>query len=131
MVVSFSNSGSSPAEVDRAEVLALFTDLKLPDDPQYIEVDVAGVGGEIIAPGKTRTAVVPIKFWRQLNGIDQEAILAGTKSLYCYGYIEYTDNSGQQRRTQFGYHYRPRKNPADEHPEAMYRLPSRAYNFTK
>ena len=132
MVVEYKNYGASPTEILKGEVMAVLIDGEpLKDDPPYLGNGVYAIASEFIAPGGSRRAVVPIEFHPRLTEADLKAVNERRMFLYCYGYVTYKDNSGKQRKTQFGYRWYTRSGPDDTNPEAMYRMESRKYNYIK
>jgi hypothetical protein len=136
MIVTMKNAGRSPAEITRIQALSFIypAEYVFPENPIYGETDdmfqVHAAPGEIIPAGEERMFLSPLRHSKLLSDEEIAEIMSGTKILYCYGKIEYKDLSGENRITQFGFTFYVRTTPEDSRPETMYRLKSRAYNYT-
>jgi hypothetical protein len=130
MIITFNNSGNSPAEVAEAKIMVLLSPFELPDEPVYDALKVAAIEGEIIAPGGRAVATVRVRHHKLLTQEEIDQVSSRERKLVCYGRIEYKDNSGRKRVTQFGYELYARSGPEDDRPTAMYRAFGSAYNFS-
>ena len=135
MILQLKNAGKSPAEMQRMRTVThlVSKDWPLPESPTYGESedwDVESSGGEIIGPGDKIPVFCSVKWHDHLSDFQIAQIRNGSLNLFCYGLIEYKDNSGKQRLTQFGYFFYARTGDTDHRPEGMYRLSNRGYNYT-
>jgi hypothetical protein len=137
IVIRICNCGRSPAEMESVHIVAIVypANFKFPDSPIYGEseeiFEVAAMPGEIIESDGKQEIICRIRHHDLLTNDQIKDILDGKQVVYCYGRIHYRDISSSKRATHFGYYYRVRASKTDDIPEAMYRLNSRAYNYTE
>ena len=130
MIVEIKNYGASPAEISKAKIVALLSPIELPSEPMYDELEVAAIAGEVVAPGEQLLATAAIRHHTVLTVGQLLQVSRREARLVCYGRIDYSDNSGRKRVTQFGYDWYARTAEDDQRPESMYRAFGAAYNFT-
>jgi hypothetical protein len=134
IIITLTNSGKSIAEILSMTVLAFFHTAQYPpsENPDY-SVDrgkILDIEGETIRADSSRMVTCKIIDVELIEPNRRRDWHSGGINLYCYGKIEYRDNSGRSRLTQFGYRYRIRLTEGDDKPEAFYRVLGSKYNHT-
>lgn len=135
IILHLKNVGKSPAEIQKMRSVGRLApkDWPLPEVPSYGESEdfnVESAAGEIIEPSGQLQVFCPIHLHEHLTDFQITQIRNGFIRLYVYGHLEYTDNSGKERSTNFGYFFYVRVGAADSRPEGMSRLRNRNYNYT-
>ncbi len=81
MLITIKNSGNSPAEISQAKIIALLSPFELPTEPVYDDLEVAAVGGAVIAPGSKSIAAVRIREHILFTRTEIDQVFARTRKL--------------------------------------------------